>query len=295
MFKNLNLEALGVSGRSSEIIELALSNGFKGLDLDLVDFASQVKTHGLAHARRLIDSSRLKFGSFALTLDWDLDPAAFKKELDEQVPHLELAQALGCTRAVTIVQPASDQRPYHENFDTHRRRYQELGDLLGGYGIRLGVGLSADVRLRAGRAFQFIHTVDAFLMLFRSIDSSHVGVALDIWHWGFGGGSLDQIRSLEDKIVTVSLADAAPGMTSQNADENTRRLPGEAGVIDSAAILTALSELHYDGPVTAMPSKQVFQGQGREKIVKQTAAALDTLWKAAGIRKEDGKRIGMKG
>jgi sugar phosphate isomerase/epimerase len=283
MFKNLNVEALGVSGRPSEIIELALSNGFKGLDLDLADFAAQVQTYGLAHARRVFDSSRLKLGSFDLVLDWDLDPLGFKKELEGRAKQFELAQQLGCTRAVTIVQPASDQRPYHENFDTHRRRYVDLGDVLAGYGIRLDVGLSTDSRLREGRAFQFIQAVDAFLMLFKSIDSANVGVALDLWHWHLGGGTLDQIRSIGDKIVTVNLADADPGMTARNADENTRRLPGETGVIDSAAVLTALGEVHYDGPVTAMPSKAVFAGLGREKIVKQTAAALDTVWKAAGL------------
>jgi sugar phosphate isomerase/epimerase len=283
MFKNLNVEALGVSGRPSEIIELALSNGFKGLDLDLTDFAAQVQTYGLAHARRVFDSSRLKLGSFPLVLDWDLDPLGFKKELEGQAKLFELAQQLGCTRAVTIVQPASDQRPYHENFDTHRRRYVDLGEVLAGHGIRLGVGLSTDSRLREGRAFQFIQAVDAFLMLFKSIDSANVGVALDLWHWHLGGGTLDQIRSIGDKIVTVSVADADPGMTARNADENTRRLPGETGVIDSTAVLTALSEVHYDGPVTAMPSKASFSGLGREKIVKQTAAALDTIWKAAGL------------
>ena len=225
MFKNLNVEVLGVSGRPSEIIELALSNGFKGLDLNLVDFAAQVQAYGLPHARRVFDSARLKWGSFPLTLDWDLDPLGFKKELDTQAGLFELAQKLGCTRAWTTVQPASDQRPYHENFDTHRRRYVELGEVLAGYGIRLGIGLSTDLKQRAGRAFQFIQGVDAFLMLLKSIDSANVGLALDLWHWEVGGGTLDQIRSMAERVVTLSLADVDPGTTAANADENTRACP----------------------------------------------------------------------
>ena len=47
MFRNLSTEGLGVSGRQSEIIELALSFGFKGIDLDLVDFQQQVQVNGL--------------------------------------------------------------------------------------------------------------------------------------------------------------------------------------------------------------------------------------------------------
>ena len=41
MFKNLDFEALGVSGHQSELIELTLSYGFKGFDLDLAAFAHQ--------------------------------------------------------------------------------------------------------------------------------------------------------------------------------------------------------------------------------------------------------------
>ena len=40
MFRNLNTEALGITGQDSEIIELVLSFGFKGLDLDLVEPAA---------------------------------------------------------------------------------------------------------------------------------------------------------------------------------------------------------------------------------------------------------------
>jgi hypothetical protein len=36
MYKNLNTAALGITGRQSELIELALTYGFRGLDLDMV-------------------------------------------------------------------------------------------------------------------------------------------------------------------------------------------------------------------------------------------------------------------
>ena len=49
MYRNLSPAALGISGRQSEIIELSLSYGFKGIDLDLVDFQQTVKTYGLPH------------------------------------------------------------------------------------------------------------------------------------------------------------------------------------------------------------------------------------------------------
>ena len=57
MYKNLCSEALGVSGRQSELIELALTYGFKGIDLDLVSFAKQVELRGLEHAGRFLESA----------------------------------------------------------------------------------------------------------------------------------------------------------------------------------------------------------------------------------------------
>ena len=48
MFKNLNLAALGLAGQTSEIIELALTFGFQGLDINIQEFATRVKLHGAA-------------------------------------------------------------------------------------------------------------------------------------------------------------------------------------------------------------------------------------------------------
>jgi chitinase len=41
MYKNLNATVLGVSGRQSELIELAMTYGFRGLDIDIVDLVKR--------------------------------------------------------------------------------------------------------------------------------------------------------------------------------------------------------------------------------------------------------------
>jgi sugar phosphate isomerase/epimerase len=284
MFKNLNTSALGFSGHSSEIIELALSNQFKGIDLDLLEFARQVESRGLGPAKRLIDSARLRIGSFVLPVAWEGDADAYKRDMDGLAKYAEMAQQVGCTRMTTNIEPAGDMRPYHENFELHRRRFGELGDALSKHGIRLGVGFFAPAKLREGRAFQFIQTVDAVVMLLRSIASPHVGLALDTWHWHVGAGTLDQLRALGgNNVITVSLADADPDVTATSADESDRKLPGETDVIDNAAILSYLAETGYEGPVTPRPHPTQFPGVGRDKIVKAAATALDQVWKAAGL------------
>ncbi len=293
MFKNLSTDALGISGRQSEVIELALSYGFKGLELNLVDFSEQVKTHGLPHARRLIDSARLRIGSFPLPINWETDSQEFKRDLESMTALAELASQMGCTTATAEIAPASDMRPYHENFELHRRRIDEIGAVLAPLKIRLGLGLLAPLKLRKGRAFQFIQTADAFLLLLKMINAPNVGLALDLWHWHVGGGSIDQVRALPgEKIIAVSLADADSGLKAESADEQTRRLPGETGAIDAAAYLATLADLGYSGPITPRPHPSQLAGLSRDKIVKQASAAVDQAWKAAGLNPA-GKKVAV--
>ncbi len=84
--------------------------------------------------------------------------------------------------------------------------------------------------------------------------------------------------------MAVSLADAAPELTAADASLADRRLPGEGGAVDNVAILQALAEMRYTGPVTPVADKSQFEGQRRDEIVKSAAAAFDAVWKAAGLK-----------
>ncbi len=244
MFKNLCPEALGVSGRDSEIIELALSYGFKGLDLDLAEFAEQVKSQGYAKASRLLVSARLKFGSFRLPVRWHEDSPKYQSDLNVLPALLELAVQLGCTRAITTIEPGSDSRPFHENFEFHRRRLTELGDLLAERKISLGVGFLAPLECRANHAFQFMQRVDEVMMLLGSIGSTNVGLALDTCHWYLGGGTIEQWQSLGvEKIITVSIGDIEPSVDAAEAKLADRRLTYDGGAVDNASVLTALADM----------------------------------------------------
>jgi sugar phosphate isomerase/epimerase len=283
MFKNLSPAVLGVSGRESEIIELAMSHGFKGVDLDVGELAKQVQSQGFAKATRLIASARLKLGSFPLPVGFHNEPSQHQAELKQLADLADVARQIGCSRATTVIEPRSE-RVYHENFEFHRHRLAELGDLLAKHEIRLGVGFVAPAACGDEHAYQFIQTAAEALLLLRNVGSSNVGLALDTWHWQLGGGTIEQLRALTpDKIVVVSLADTEPGMTAADAEISARRLPGDGGAVDNAAVLTVLAEMHYDGPVTPAADKSQFAGQGRDQIVKAAAGAFDRVWKAAGL------------
>lgn len=284
MFRNLGSEALGINGRQSEIIELSLSFGFKGIDLDLLDFQQTVKTHGLPHARRLIDSAKLKLGCFRLPLELDDLDESFQAGLTQFRELADLARQIGLKRAKAIVSPASDLRPYHENFEFHRRRLSEFGNVLAEYEIQLGLEFRASPELRRDRAFQFIHTFDALAMLVDMVKSNSVGVVVDLFEMHVAGATLDDLRKLTgSKIVAVLVSDAPSDKAASECEASDRLLPGETGAIDAAAALTALAEMGYEGPVVPSVAPEQVRGTRREQIVKTAGERLTQLWSAAGL------------
>lgn len=287
MYKNLNMDCLGISGGQSELIELALSHRFKGMDLDMVEFAGQVDTHGLDHARRLIASARIQIGTFRLPVvwgQWQADDQQYKAGMEALPRIAELAAGLGCSRCLTRVDPASDERPYHENFEFHRKRIGDIAEVLAPHGIRLGLEFEATPSVRAGRAFQFIHSLDALIQLAKMAVADNVGVSVDLWQLHVCGGSLDQIKQLKaEQIIAVFLADIAADVNLEEVDTTAQLLPGETGVIDSVSALIMLAELGYDGPVTPRASIESLGGISRDAKGKLAAERLDELWQKAGL------------
>jgi len=287
MYRNVNFELLGITGSQSELIEMALSYGFEGMDLDMQDFAKQAENYGLEHARRLIDSAGIPISSFRLPLQWgqwDEDDRTYKQGL-ERLPRLaELAAALGCRRCVTAVEPASDERPYHENFEFHRKRLTEIAEVLAPHEIRLGLEFNAVREPRQGRAFQFIHTFEAACQLAKMAASPNVGVVADLWQIHCGGGSQQEIGEISgDQIVAVFLSDILPEVDLEQAKESDRLLPGEGGAIDSSSALRLLEQLGYEGPVALRVPRKNLPAKNREAKIRLTGERLQQLWEEAGL------------
>jgi sugar phosphate isomerase/epimerase len=284
MFRNLSASALGVSGHQSEIIELALTYGFQGLDLDIAEFATRAKLKGVPYAKRLLQSARLRPGTFELPLEIEADDATFAKRLQKLPEYAQVASEVGCTRCVATIVPGSDQRPYHENFEFHRQRLAEVCKALQAGGVRLGLGFQAAEHLRKGRAFQFIHDLDALTLLVNMIGVPNAGLLLDVWELFVGGGSVDTIRKLPGtQIVAVRVANIAVGVAPADLNEDSRLLPGAEGAIDMPAALLAISDAGFDGPVTPRPSRSIFRNLRRDAIVKESGDSLMRMWKAAGL------------
>ncbi len=285
MFRNLSPELLGVAGSQSELIELAMSYGFRSIDLDVVEFAERVRQTGLPHARRLLDSAKIGIGTFALPVQLDEEDAAYRQKLTQLPELVSLAKDLGCARTTAIISPASEDKPYHQNFELHRQRLTEVARVLLATGTRLALGFDNSPAARQGKAFEFVHDLGALLVLLSTVGAGNLGLLLDVWQLKKSGTSPEDIRRKikPDQIVAVYLADGPEGTAANDWPASERLLPGESVDSDCAATLVMLAEMGYDGPVTPAPHRSRFSAMRRDLIVKSTGEALDRVWKAAGL------------
>lgn len=282
MFKNLCPSTLGISGRQSEIIELALTYGFRGLDLEINDFAKRAKAQGLDQALRFLSSAKLRIGSLDLPVRWRSDDATFQAdlaELDQLAAHAAKAKVFACK---TIVFPESDHSPYHENFELHRKRLAEIAQALAKHNIRLAVGFHAAPARREGKQFQFIQEADALSLLLKSVNSDNVGLWLDTWDWYVGGGTVASLKAFGiDKVAYVTIADAPAGVERSTLTEEQRTLPAEDGVASVQEIVALLQDKGYKGPISLAPNADCFTGMKNDKILKQCGSVLNDLLNAA--------------
>jgi sugar phosphate isomerase/epimerase len=283
MFRNLSTIGLPLSGRPSELIELALSFGFDAMDIDLLDFQQQADAFGVQHARRLMVSARLKSGVFQLPVHLSGDDETFARDLADLPRRLELAEATEASRAVATIAPASDEHSFKDFFELHRTRLHTIGDLLAPRGIMLGLAIMPETEARADKQHQFIHTYEGLLGLV-AVAHERIGAVIDAWALHLTGEPLDIVaRTPKGRIVEVRLSDAPREIAGVELTHGQRLMPGETGVIPAAAVLKHAKEAGFEGPVTPWADRSTLVGRGREKIVKLAGDRLEAVWKEAGL------------
>lgn len=285
MFTNLSLGAIGVKASLVEGIKLAKSVGFEGLEVDIREVAKHVEEKGLEEVKRLFEEAGVRPGGWILPLDWRGEEAAYREGL-AQLPRLaEVALSIDSRRVPTWVLPFSDERPFKENFNWHRDRFEPIARLLTEHGCSLGLEFIGPKTSRARHRYEFIYTLDGMLELCEAIGTGNVGLLLDSWHWYTSRGTVEDLRRLRSsQVVYVHINDAPKGVPVDEQIDNLRCLPGETGVIDLKGFLESLQAIGYDGPVTPEPFSQKLRGMPALEAVRVTRDALLKVWTAAGLR-----------
>ncbi len=276
MFRNLNAGAVGIRLPPAEIIALAREAGFEGVDfpggLPPGELRERCRQHGL------------RIGAMGLPVEFRADEAAYERGLAGLRAAAAGAAEAGCTRCATWLRPCSEELTYLDNFRLHVRRLRPVAEILGEYGIRLGLEYVAPRTSRLGKRYEFVHTLPQVLELCGAIGTGNVGVLLDSWHWYTAGESLDDLKRLDNRLVVqVHVNDAPAGIPIDEQKDNVRDLPGATGVIDIAGFLQTLAAMGYDGPVTPEPFRPDLAGLPAAEAARRVGAALGAVWQAAGL------------
>lgn len=283
MFKNLSPGAVGIKVPFEEALRLAGAHGFAGIDLPMGEMARIATEQSVDAVRDLLARAKLRPGCWGLPVNWSGPEEQYRQGLETLERFAALGQAIGATRVTIWIPPASDERPFAENFRFHVERFQPIARVLAEHGCRLGLEFIGPETMRRGKKHGFIHTLDGMLALCAAI-GDNVGLLLDAWHWYTSHGTpaeLDQLTN--EQVVYVHINDAPAGIPIEEQKDNVRCLPLETGVIDMGLFLRKLNAIGYDGPVTVEPFSQRVREMSPEDAARATAESLRRSWQAAGL------------
>lgn len=289
MFKNLDGEVFGIFSRQNEVVEIALTHGFRSISVDLGDMQNRADAFDEFFATRFIQSARESFdpfqvGEFKLPVDVSASEEVFNKQMARLETCCNLAKVIDAKRCYTTVAPGSATLAYKENFELHRERLGLVADKLNESGISLGIGIDACASSRKNFENDFIFQAEPVLTLIKTISRPNVGLSLDVWNWVVGGGGVEQLQELTaDQIINVRLADLPVGVSMDDLVPTQRLLPGTTDSTVCLDMVKALKEKGYTGPVTPTPALVQFSGTPRESMVARTRESIDTILEKAGI------------
>lgn len=278
MLRGLTGAGLGRIESDEKLIELAGEHGFQAVDIDA---ESLIARHGIEKARDLLASSGVVIGSIGLPVEWRTTEEAFLEGLQKLASSAAAAAALGCRSCCTYILPSTDLKAARF-MALATRRLRTCAQILGAYGIRLGLEFVGPHHLRTRWANPFIWTLEETLEWIDAIGESNVGLLFDAYHWYTNELSVADIDALRaDQIVHVHINDA-PDVPVGEALDNGRIYPGE-GVIDLVGFLQALHRIGYKGAVSQEILTAEAPTQSPEELILRTKAGFDKVFGAAGL------------
>ncbi len=284
MYKNLNATVLGVSGRQSELIELAMTYGFRGLDIDIVDLVKRTQRSEFDRAARYLLSSKMLVSGFETPIDLDTDDVSFEKAMLQLPAVIEVAGKVGARAGFIRLPSATDRLPFHEYFDVLRARVDRIAEIFDKNKVQLGLYFSVALENRENRQFKFIQDVAGFLAFFQACTSKSIGLVIDTFNWTVGGGTFDQLASIPgNRVAALRLSDTVTLPSIEEASLKMRTLAGTSGIIDNLKFVSILNKAGFDGPITSFGHASNFSGMTRDSIVAKSQDALDNVLAGAGL------------
>lgn len=284
MYKNFSASGLGITGRQSELIELALTYAFRGMDVDMIDMLKRSQRTSFEDASKYLRAAEIKIGPFNCGVNLDADDETFANQLAQVHPLSDFAAQLEADIATVVLPSATDRLPFPEYFETVSQRVKQVAEVLANRQIRLGVTFLSGAERQENKQFPFVNDVESFLALVKNVAPDGIGCVVDTWNWQVGGGSYDQIAALPiEQIVAVRLGDLAPGATAADAKSSDRILPTTTGPMNHVALAKYLAGGGYEGSISPTASAAQYKGKTRETIVNNAQESIDAIFSEAGL------------
>lgn len=280
VYKILNSQGLGVSGRQNELIELALTHDFGGVEVDIVDLVGRHDALGKEFACQFLQSAKIDMGTFCLPANLGGTQEEFENSIANLETIIDLAKTLNAKQCYVKIERSSSTLTFQENFEQQQSRLREIGEALESHGIKIGVSLQASAGKEAEGEFKFVQSADEIITLVKTIGQDNVGLALDCWEWVVGGGTVDQLKDQDlcKKITEVRLADVVAGSDLSSITKNDRtKLPADEVNSFSFQAAKALIDGGYDGPMSVGTSLSTYSDGSRDKIVGVLSKQLDQI------------------
>jgi sugar phosphate isomerase/epimerase len=208
-------------------------------------------------------------------VDFRADDAKFREGLSRLPRFAAALRGAGATRIGTWLAPSHDTLTYRANFAQHAARLREVARVLSDHGLRLGLEYVGTQLLLVGQRYPFVHTLAETRELIAEIGAPDVGLVLDTWHWWTAGDTAADLLTLKNSdIVSVDLNDAPRDIPKAQQRDNARELPAATGIIDTAAFVTALVRLGYDGPARPEPFNAALNALDNDPACAAASAAL---------------------
>ncbi|RKP52905.1 sugar phosphate isomerase/epimerase [Cohnella endophytica] len=244
MLKGLTRAGIGELSSDKQFIELASKYGFQSVE---VDAEALINEHGLKGAQELLETNGMVIGSVNLPVEWRNSEQEFLDGLTKLTVQAQAAVSLSCRTFCTYILPSTNRSPAEFAIQTIRR-LRLCAQIIGGFGIKLGIEFVGPHHWRTAFNHPFIYKLEDTLALIDAIGCSNVGLLLDSYHWHSSGlttADIDQLSA--NQIVYVHINDAKALPIEQLLD-NDRLYPGE-GVIDLVGFLRSLQRIGYQGVV----------------------------------------------
>ena len=294
MFKILNTRGLGVGGKQNELIELALTFGFNGVEVDMVDLVGRHDAMGKEFACQFLKAAKspasegdaasggkhLTIGTFRLPIELSGTDEQYATSIAKNETIIDLATELGAERCYVEIAPNCEHFSFQECFEKHQTRLQALAEQFSASGIKLGLALQTSKAEPADGTFKFIQTAEELLTLVKTVGQPNVGVCVDTWEWTLGGGTVEQLAF--DQVTEIRFADIAADANKEEIKQSDRTaLPGDQADSVSSKVAQAAVASGLPLAISASTDLSTYAGDTRDNVVKAISQHLD--WFAEGI------------